>query len=587
MAMLEDVLLENDEPLKRYLERMMARESGGNRYAKNPKSSASGPHQFIDSTWLDVAHRYGGKYGLSGLNDRQLLALKTDPDISGKLASEFTQENSRFLAGKLGRAPNEGELYAAHFLGPQGAATLLTASGEADAASMFPEAAKANPTIFYRGGKPRSVADVTAALTSGFGGGTVHSPQDNQPNASYASIGGDIGNAADAAWEWLDRPAKEWDDRLLSAYDSFTIGSGDEVAGYIGGGLEALTGGDFEEGQARTRRGMRRQLDDYYDRAPLEATLMGLTGALPTLGMGAVGMAPKVGALGASALTGMGYGGLYNFNSGGDLEENPYSLSDNPDPLTNRFQAGALGILAGGLGGAAFGLPGAMAGSGRALARNAGGLMRRSGAMRKAGFSPKTWYHGSPQEAVPVNSPSGVRSAKLPFERFDPALSKDVGAAHFGTKGAARWRLRGKDARGGSVTPFVLREGKQIRLPDLGAWSPANVARHLGGPKTNVLTPQEVQAIEEVALRDKTRANQLLRQMLLAKGINTIRYRNSFEGRVRDSIMVLDPDDARSVYAEFSPKHKGTGHLLGGISGLGLLVPAAMVGMGEEAGAMQ
>src|SRR5262249_60374856 len=69
---------------------------------------------------------------------------------------------------KLGRVPSEGDLYVAHFMGASGAARLISLAASnpsASAASYFPNAARANPSIFYdRGGNPRSVAGVYAAL---------------------------------------------------------------------------------------------------------------------------------------------------------------------------------------------------------------------------------------------------------------------------------------------------------------------------------------------------------------------------------------------------------------------------------------
>ena len=56
------------------------------------------------------------------------------------------------LSQKLGRSPSEGELYIAHFLGAGGAATLISAAAadpNTSAARYFPNAAQANPSIFY------------------------------------------------------------------------------------------------------------------------------------------------------------------------------------------------------------------------------------------------------------------------------------------------------------------------------------------------------------------------------------------------------------------------------------------------------
>jgi hypothetical protein len=65
--------------------------------------------------------------------------------------------------------PSPGELYLAHFLGPQGAEKLFNAGLEnADqiAAKLFPRQAKANPQIFYEDGRPRTIREVYKALVA-------------------------------------------------------------------------------------------------------------------------------------------------------------------------------------------------------------------------------------------------------------------------------------------------------------------------------------------------------------------------------------------------------------------------------------
>ena len=88
------------------------------------------------------------------------------------MAGTFTRSNAEQLRGAIGRPPSEGELYIAHFLGPDGAAKLIAAATNrpnASAAEIFPQAAAANPSIFHdASGRPRSVGDVYAKLTGRF-----------------------------------------------------------------------------------------------------------------------------------------------------------------------------------------------------------------------------------------------------------------------------------------------------------------------------------------------------------------------------------------------------------------------------------
>lgn len=83
-------------------------ESGGNPNARNPRSSAGGLFQFIDST----ARQYG-------------LSNKFDPAQAADAAARLMKDNAAHLRGVLGREPTAGELYLAHQQGAGGAAKLL------------------------------------------------------------------------------------------------------------------------------------------------------------------------------------------------------------------------------------------------------------------------------------------------------------------------------------------------------------------------------------------------------------------------------------------------------------------------------
>ncbi|WP_246389509.1 transglycosylase SLT domain-containing protein [Aminobacter niigataensis] len=93
-------------------------ESGGNPRAKNPRSSAGGPFQFIDSTAKAM-----------GLADRY------DVDQASDAAARLMKGNAGHLRKVLGRDPTPGELYLAHQQGAGGAAKLL-ANPDAKASSV-------------------------------------------------------------------------------------------------------------------------------------------------------------------------------------------------------------------------------------------------------------------------------------------------------------------------------------------------------------------------------------------------------------------------------------------------------------------
>jgi len=101
---------------------------------------------------------------------KAVMALRLDPRAASLMAGELASDNSAYLRGRVGRDPSAGELYAAHFLGPKGSGDLIEAHQSrpgASAAALFPDAAAANPSIFYRDGRPASVAEVYANLTGG------------------------------------------------------------------------------------------------------------------------------------------------------------------------------------------------------------------------------------------------------------------------------------------------------------------------------------------------------------------------------------------------------------------------------------
>ncbi|KAK0340479.1 hypothetical protein LTR94_030333, partial [Friedmanniomyces endolithicus] len=152
--------------------------------ARAPTSSASGLFQFIEQTWLGTVKRHGAKHGYGQYSDliyqggdgrwqvrgsarNVVLDLRFDPQAASTMAGELTASNAAYLRGRTGREPNGGDLYAAHFLGPAGAAKLMEAMQsrpQSSAAALFPEAASANRSIFYRNGRPASVAEVHANL---------------------------------------------------------------------------------------------------------------------------------------------------------------------------------------------------------------------------------------------------------------------------------------------------------------------------------------------------------------------------------------------------------------------------------------
>jgi hypothetical protein len=152
-----------------YLLNKADQESSLNPNARAGTSSASGLFQFIKSTWLKMVKEHGAQYGLgseaSAITEKngklqvsdpalrdKILNMRHDPILSSAMAAEFTKENKDYLDASVGGTIGSTELYMAHFLGAGGAEKFLKTMHRAPgapAADFLPEAADANPNVFY------------------------------------------------------------------------------------------------------------------------------------------------------------------------------------------------------------------------------------------------------------------------------------------------------------------------------------------------------------------------------------------------------------------------------------------------------
>src|SRR5581483_2210450 len=96
------------------------------------------------------------------------MKLRKDPTANAVMGAAFTQQNEALVSKRIGRKPTEGELYVAHFFGAYTGAKVINQAASnpnANAAAMFPAAARANRPIFYdKQGHARSIAGVYAEL---------------------------------------------------------------------------------------------------------------------------------------------------------------------------------------------------------------------------------------------------------------------------------------------------------------------------------------------------------------------------------------------------------------------------------------
>jgi hypothetical protein len=201
-----------------YLLAQAKSESGLNPNAKAASSSATGLYQFLDQSWLGVVKQHGAQYGLGwaanaitarkgggytvdpSLRDA-VFALRQQPGPAAMMAAAYASDNASNLAQALGRQVNGTDLYMAHFLGLGGATKFLRAqctNGGACAATLFPQEARANRSIFYdKDGSPRSLDEVYQVMgrkldhaVDGSNSATVQNAQALTPGSLVPSLPG-------------------------------------------------------------------------------------------------------------------------------------------------------------------------------------------------------------------------------------------------------------------------------------------------------------------------------------------------------------------------------------------------------------
>lgn len=151
-ALPADVRKAEPTDLQDYLTKTIGVESGGKADAKNPRSSATGLGQFIDSTWKEQVAMSGKNYTLEDRND---------PTKAREILKDFTVRNQAKATQDLGRKPLNHELYLYHFLGSGAAGDFIKAPKDEPATSyVSAKAARDNRSIFYKAGKAKTVGEV-------------------------------------------------------------------------------------------------------------------------------------------------------------------------------------------------------------------------------------------------------------------------------------------------------------------------------------------------------------------------------------------------------------------------------------------
>jgi hypothetical protein len=215
-----------------YLLGTAMRESSLRPTAQSANSSAAGLFQFIDQTWLGLVKEHGAQHGLSNYAaaiskdsdgrfhadagaKQSILALRKNPETAALMAGEYAKSTQGTMRASLGREVCGGELYAAHFLGPDAACKLIKAAGSdpgASAASLFPGAAAANKSVFFHdGGAPKSVREVYDwALKQPGGTGTLRMQDAGTPALTMDKARVTVATAQDAQVQMLLASVMNW-----------------------------------------------------------------------------------------------------------------------------------------------------------------------------------------------------------------------------------------------------------------------------------------------------------------------------------------------------------------------------------------
>ncbi len=184
-------------------------ESGLNANARAGTSSASGLYQFVEQSWLAVVKKHGAEHGLGwaansigqtaggrytvgdSATRSAILNLRNDPTAASLMAAEHASDNKDVLEGALGRSANGTDLYMAHFLGIGGAKKFLSAmqtNPGATAASLFPQAAGANRSIFYASnGQPRTLSAIYQRFADKLGAAGDSVTETRNANLAFAA----------------------------------------------------------------------------------------------------------------------------------------------------------------------------------------------------------------------------------------------------------------------------------------------------------------------------------------------------------------------------------------------------------------
>jgi hypothetical protein len=187
-------------PMEEFLDRLMVAESGGHLNRKNPRSTALGPFQFIESTFLFVAGKHFPTE-IAGSSERKVLALRTNMAFSRRAARAYAGDLISALRDQ-GLSATTVNVRLAFLVGPQAAVRLLRAPPDqalkgvlsADAIAANPFMSGATVAHLLR----RAAAEVGATPPETVAGVAAAEPLDAAeagPTATLVALQSPIGSS--------------------------------------------------------------------------------------------------------------------------------------------------------------------------------------------------------------------------------------------------------------------------------------------------------------------------------------------------------------------------------------------------------
>lgn len=159
-----------------------AENNTGNPAAKNPLSSATGNGQFINQTWLDTIKAARPDL-VKGMSDKDILALRSDPQLSQEMTAAYAQQNAAKLSAN-NLPVTTATLALAHRFGPDGAEAILTAAPNEKLSDILSKKViDANPQL-----AGMTAGQYARTITNQFGNASMEAQAPNVPEDTH---GGD------------------------------------------------------------------------------------------------------------------------------------------------------------------------------------------------------------------------------------------------------------------------------------------------------------------------------------------------------------------------------------------------------------